>query len=174
MPGSERATVSEVFLVRHAIAFDRDADKWPDDRLRPLTPEGICRFRKAARGVRRAVGPVDRVLTSPLVRARQTAEILAETIAWPAAIECPELAPGIDPAVVVAVLRKQPFDAIALVGHEPSLGILLSYLLGGPNVPLRLEMKKGGVARLSFAGGVRPGKASLRWILTPRMLRNLR
>jgi phosphohistidine phosphatase len=166
--------MSEVFLVRHAIAFERDAEQWPDDRLRPLTPDGIRKFQKAARGVRRVAGTVDRVLTSPLTRARQTAEILAETIGWPVAVECPELAPGMSPASVVTVLRKQEIDAIALVGHEPNLGILLSYLLGGPHAPLRFEMKKGGVARLSFSGGIHAGKASLRWILTPRMLRSLR
>jgi phosphohistidine phosphatase len=166
--------VSDLYLVRHAVAFDRDPEQWPDDRLRPLTPDGIRKFQKAARGLRRAAGSVDRVLASPLTRARQTAEILSEAGGWPAAVECPELAPGVAPASLVALLRKQDAGAIALVGHEPGLGILLAYLVGGPNAPLHFEMKKGAVARLSFTGAVQPGKASLRWMLTQRMLRGLR
>src|SRR5581483_6795869 len=76
----------KVYLLRHAIAFDRDPERWPDDQLRPLTREGRQRFRKAARGLRVAAPDVETVLTSPYTRALATAELAAELGRWPAPV----------------------------------------------------------------------------------------
>src|SRR5690348_174269 len=77
----------EVILVRHAIAFERDRARWRDDGERPLSPEGKRKFRKAVAGLMKLVPKVDVVLTSPLVRTRQTAEILSAVAHWPKAID---------------------------------------------------------------------------------------
>ena len=86
--------------MRHAIAFERDASRWPDDRDRPLTPEGEEKFRRAARGLRRVAGRVDLVLSSPIVRAWRTAEILAEEAGWPDPLAFDALEPERTPAEV--------------------------------------------------------------------------
>jgi len=77
----------ELLIVRHAIAHERDASLWPNDEERPLTKEGIDKFRQAARGLERVVDAPEELLCSPLTRARQTAAILEEKAAFPRAIE---------------------------------------------------------------------------------------
>jgi phosphohistidine phosphatase len=162
----------DVCLVRHAIAEDRDPARWPDDARRPLTPEGAERFRRAARGLHRLVPEVDAVLTSPYVRAAQTAEILREESGWPEAERCDALAAVASPADVLPHLRgKAGAAAVALVGHEPFLSLLASLLLTGADERLALELKKGGVVLLAFPGEPSPGAASLRWSAPPRLLR---
>lgn len=163
----------DVVLVRHAIAFERDPQRWRDDRVRPLTTEGIRKFRKAARGIAHWVGPVERVLTSPLVRTRQTAEILTQTAGWPEAIDCPALEPGTSPKKLIPVLRDQAFASLALVGHEPNLGELIGACCAGANARLALQMKKGGIACIRFAGALRAGQGELLWLVPPRLLRAL-
>jgi len=116
----------EIVLVRHAIAFERDRAHWPDDRERPLSPEGKEKFRKAAAGLTRWLPDVDWVLTSPLTRARETAEILEEIGGWPQVRSCPELAPQSSPTAVLAMLKALKAKHVALIGHEPHLSALLS------------------------------------------------
>ncbi len=176
-----------LYLIRHAAAFDRDRRRWPDDRRRPLTPEGARRFRKAAAGLKRLVGEVDCVLASPLTRARQTAEILATVAGWPRAIEIPELAPGAAAERVLAAIReraaaKRSLERLAIVGHEPGLTELLAACAGagGARARVRCQLKKGGAACLRFRDSragparlARPGQARLEWLITPRALRAL-
>src|SRR5713101_1215920 len=93
----------ELLIIRHAIAFERDRHRWRDDGARPLSPASIRRARKAAAGMKEFSKAPDRVLTSPLVRARQTAQILADVAGWPQAEEARALAGstrtgGVDPA----------------------------------------------------------------------------
>jgi phosphohistidine phosphatase len=165
--------VVRVFLIRHAAAFDRDRKRWPDDRQRPLTPEGIAKFRKAALGLARFAGPVERLLTSPLVRTRETATLLERVAKWPAAIEAAELAPGRTPAQALKLIRDQSTETVALVGHEPNLAELLAVSVAGPGIAMACELKKGGAACLTFAAEPRPGQARLEWLLTPKALRAL-
>jgi phosphohistidine phosphatase len=73
------ATPTELYLVRHAIAADRGSE-WPDDNKRPLTERGINRFKEAVKGLRHLDVQIDEIFTSPLVRARQTADLLAAGI----------------------------------------------------------------------------------------------
>jgi phosphohistidine phosphatase len=164
----------ELLIIRHAIAFERDRHRWRDDAARPLSPAGMRRARKAAAGLKEFSKAPDLLLTSPLVRARQTAQILTEVAGWPTATEAPELAPGERAPAVLALLGKARGKLVAIVGHQPELGTLLTACLLGDGEALPIEMKKNAVACLSFAGTVRAGHAALRWLATPRMLRGFR
>jgi len=162
-----------VLLVRHAIAWDRDASRWPDDRRRPLTPKGKRSFRRAARGLSRLVPKVDLVLSSRMIRAWETAKILQLEAGWPAPVACAELesAPGL---ALLRKLRAHPrATQVVLVGHEPSLHELVSYLLAGRRGAAQFLIRKGGAVSLSVAAPVQPGAASLTWLLQPRVLRRL-
>lgn len=164
-----------LYLIRHAIAAEADAKRWPDDRLRPLTALGARRFRKAARSLVNLIecgGVVDRLITSPLLRARATAAILHRG-GLPEPIEESVLAPGRTAARVLAVLRAHDARSIVLVGHEPDLSRLLAVCIGGPEAKLSLRLRKGGAACLSFAGAPRVGEATLEWLLAPKALRAL-
>jgi phosphohistidine phosphatase len=164
----------DLLIVRHAIAFDRDRHRWREDGERPLSPAGIRRARKAAAGIKELTKAPHRVLTSPLVRAQQTARILTEVAGWPVAEETPELAPGEPALVVLSLLAKDRGKLVAVVGHQPGLGHLLAACLLGGGGALPIEMKKNAVACVSFEGTPRAGHAALRWLATPRMLRALR
>lgn len=171
----------QLYLVRHAIAAPRGED-WPDDATRPLTPDGMTRMRRAARGLA-ALGPeIDVVLTSPLVRARQTADILAGVFTPPPSVVLVDaLAPGGTVAGILAeVVKHARKGPMALVGHEPGIGEFAAHLLGTGNP---LEFKKGAVARIDVSGltattsGPQPSQritSALRWFLPPRALRALR
>jgi phosphohistidine phosphatase len=163
-----------VYLVRHAIAFEPDSSAWPDDRERPLTPDGDKRFRRAASGLRTLVRSVDIVLSSPLTRAWQTAAILEKVARWPSPLRFDPLEPGRSPAEVVEGLQPHAgAAAVALVGHEPSLHELGAYLLASDPGRVRLLMRKGSVACLAFDGGLEAGSAQLEWLVQPRVLRQL-
>jgi len=161
----------EVIVVRHAIAFERDRRIWPDDALRPLTPAGKRRFRKAARGLRQP--RVDAVLSSPFMRARQTADLLTQFAGWPAAIECSALVPGTPPSRPVARLRRTRGQCVAVVGHEPHLSAFISACLT-EKLKVDLRLRKGGVARLTFSRSVETGSGTLAALLPPRVLRAIR
>jgi phosphohistidine phosphatase len=164
----------ELYLVRHAIAETRDAGRWPDDADRPLTDDGAARFGRAARGLRGIAPEVEAVLSSPAARAWQTAEILRRAAGWPAPERADELAAdrALDGALAALAARREP-RSIAIVGHEPLLSMLASLLLVGDAVACRLELKKGGVVLLAFAGEPARGGALLRWSASPKMLRAL-
>jgi phosphohistidine phosphatase len=164
----------ELLVIRHAIAFERDRRRWADDGARPLSPLGIERSRKAAAGLKQLCKVPDRVLSSPLIRARQTAKILTEVAGWPPAEIAPELIPGEDAAAVLTLLAKHHVQRIAIVGHQPDLSALLAACLLKDGDTLPIEMKKNAVACLSFDGRARVGHAALNWLATPRMLRGFR
>jgi len=163
----------DLYLVRHAFAAHADPARWPDDAVRPLTEEGITRFRAAARGLRRLVPAVDSVLSSSYARAWQTAELLRDDAGWPEPEECPALEAGRPASAALAILQSSSVHSIALVGHEPCLSRLASLLCTGSEDALQLELKKGAVASLAFAGPVGPARATLRWSLSPKILRRL-
>ena len=164
-----------LYLVRHAVAHGRDPERWPDDSRRPLTPEGEEDFRGAARGLAHVAPEVDALLGSPYERAWRTAEILEQT-GWPAPVCCEELEPDCPPHKVLSILAShEDLDSVAIIGHRPGLHELVSYLLTGDMIGeecgARVQIKKGGVARLSFEGVTDPGAGSLEWVLTPKALR---
>src|SRR5258705_1889903 len=158
----------KLLLIRHAAAIPRGTPGVPDDE-RPLTPDGKAKFRVAARGLARVTRRPDLLLTSPLPRARATAEIAARAFA--------NIAPTIEPALarssvdgIVAALKVHPPDArIALVGHEPLLGALLARLLGAVQGE-RLAFATGGAALVDLPDGP-AADGRLRWFLKPRILR---
>jgi phosphohistidine phosphatase len=164
----------DLLIVRHAIAFERDRHRWRDDGARPLSPAGIRRARQAAAGLKQFSKSPDRLLTSPLVRAKQTAQILTEVGGWPQAEEVLQLSPEESALAVLTLLGKDRSKLVAVVGHQPGLGTLLSACLLGNGRALSIEMKKNAIACVSFAGAPRAGGATLKWLATPRMLRGLR
>jgi len=164
----------DVLLVRHARAEECDifALSGEEDALRPLTRAGAKEMRKVAKALRRLLPQVDVFASSPLLRALQTADILAARYGGKV-MQLPQLAPGHDPAQVLTWLRSQGDNAcVALVGHEPDLGALASWLLTGGKRGF-LPMKKSGACLLRFAGGIKDGKAELVWYLPPGLLREL-
>lgn len=173
-PQSKASLRTDLLIVRHAIAFERDAKRWPDDRKRPLTEDGMARARRAAKGLEHIAERPALLLTSPLVRASQTAAILVRIARWPDAIECPALAPGNSPEAVLEALRGRPERRIAIVGHQPDLGRLLATCIAGDAKPHAFELKKLGVALLSFDGAPSAGRGTLRWLLAPKLLRAMR
>jgi phosphohistidine phosphatase len=163
------AGVVELYLVRHAVAAERGRD-WPDDDLRPLTTEGIARFREVVAGLKVLEIELDVILTSPLIRAKQTATLLAEALnPKPRLKELVALAPGNEPGDTMGALTKATrARRLALVGHEPDLGMLAAYLLGTRRP---VPFKKGGVCRIDAARPNEAGAGTLIWFATPKLLR---
>jgi len=161
----------ELYLVRHAIAAER-GEEWPDDTKRPLTVRGISRFKEVVRGLRRLDITVDEIFTSPLVRTRQTADLLASGLAGKPVIKpLDALAPEHAPAVIMSQLAKVARRSrIALVGHEPGLGELAAHLIGTRRP---LTFKKGGMCRIDVGTLSSRRTGDLIWFVTPKMLRSL-
>jgi len=165
-----------LYLIRHAIAAEPDAKHWPDDRQRPLTSQGARRFKRTSRMLVKVIesdGAVDRLITSPLLRAKQTATLLHRA-GLPEPVEETVLAPGRTAARVLAVLRAHDVQSVVVIGHEPDLGRLLAVCIAGPEARLAVNFKKGAAACLSFTGAPRVGEATLEWLLPPKALRALR
>jgi len=163
----------ELLIVRHAIAFERDAERWPDDGARPLTPAGRRRFQQAAAGLARVFPEVDLLVTSPFTRARQTAQILTKIAGWPKAGLRTELTPDTPVARTLASLRQPHVSRLAIVGHEPHLSELIALCLTSPPPSLHIEMKKGAAAVIGFDSTLRAGAGTLHALLPPRVLRRL-
>jgi phosphohistidine phosphatase len=163
----------DLYLVRHAIAEDRDPLRWPDDADRPLSAKGVERFEQEARALATLAPTVDIVLASPYARAWATAEILTKEAGWPPAVRSDALrSERTAEESLAAIEAARGADSIAAVGHEPNLSELASlYLLGTIDLPI--EFKKGAVLALTFEGAVAPGGAYLRWLLPPKALRSL-
>ncbi|NUR56175.1 MAG: phosphohistidine phosphatase SixA [Acidobacteria bacterium] len=161
----------ELYLVRHGIAEERGED-WPDDSKRPLTSGGLAKLRKEARGLVALGVAVDQIVTSPLVRTRQTADVLADAFKnKPPIATSDALAPAGTPAAVMQeIARHVRKGRIALVGHEPNLGELAAQLIGAKGA---FEFKKGGVCRIDFDVPPPKGVGALHWFVTPKMLRRL-
>jgi phosphohistidine phosphatase SixA len=114
---------------------------------------------------------VDVVLSSPWARAWRTAELLAKEAGWPEPVASEALESGRAPAEVLQALQPHiGAKSVALVGHEPSLHELASYLLTADILHASIEMRKGGVARLELDAALRPGTATLKWLLPPKIL----
>jgi phosphohistidine phosphatase len=165
----------ELLILRHAIAFPRDPKRWPDDSDRPLTMEGVKRARRAATGLKRIAKEPALVLTSPLLRARDTAAIFAQAAHWPQAIECSALSPGGPPEEVLEMLRHRgtKADCVAVVGHQPHLGRLLALCLGGDARSEAFELKKSAVACVRFEGSPRARQGMLTALFPSRALRKI-
>jgi phosphohistidine phosphatase len=163
----------DLYLVRHAIAEERDPARWPDDAERPLSAKGVDRFERAARGLATLVPSVDLVLASPYARAWHTAEILAKEASWPLPVRTDELGSERTAEEALATIQAvRGAGAIAAVGHEPNLSELASLVVTGA-IDLPLQLKKGAALAVTFVGAIEPGGAYLRWLLPPKALRSL-
>ena len=155
----------ELYFLRHGIA----ADVGPEgsgDAGRPLTSKGIERVKEEARGLRRLDVRPDMLLASPLVRARQTAEIVRHALGLEARI-VDALAPGCDIARLRELLGEyRSAERVMLVGHEPDFSELVGALSGGS----RIQLKKGGLARVDLEA-IEEGAGMLIWLLPPLALR---
>jgi phosphohistidine phosphatase len=157
-----------LYLVRHGIA-EEPSEGTPDDS-RPLTAKGRRRFRRASRAFARKGEPLTHLFTSPLVRAVQTAEILARSLSRDEVSILEELRSGAPAAKVVAALsaRAKDGDAIALVGHDPQMSHLVATLSQlGPEDAGRVQFRKGAIVRIDV-DGLPPKQSEPRWHLKPR------
>ncbi|MBI3789426.1 MAG: phosphohistidine phosphatase SixA [Gemmatimonadetes bacterium] len=164
-----------ILLVRHAIAEERDtwAKTGASDDQRPLTPEGAKKMKKAAKGLMELVPQLAAIATSPLTRAWQTAEIVANQYHGRSADVLPALAPDGKREDVLTWINQFEGGTVALVGHEPDLGELTGWLIAR-RPEIGIEFKKGGAALLEFGTQRDAGTAVLRWLLTNGHLRALR
>ena len=163
-----------LYLLRHGIAAERGAGRYRNDAERPLTAKGRRKLRRAAAAMHAMDLSFDVILSSPLVRARQTAELIVEALHCRHRLELTDLlAPGARIAGLVRRLKQLKPQRVLLVGHEPDLSVLASQLLTGGD-GLAITFKKGGLCRLS-ADQLRAGRcASLDWLLTPSQLGSIR
>ena len=170
----------ELYLMRHGIAADLGEAGVFKDVDRPLTPEGRARMKQATAGIRKLDLKFNLILTSPLLRARQTAEAVAEVLDLQHKVKVLEpLAPGrafIEGegrhAEIFLELGAYQFDRALLIGHMPDLSELASFLLTG-NRNLNVEFKKGSLCSIEVASLPPRGPGLLRWLMTPKQLRLL-
>jgi phosphohistidine phosphatase len=165
----KRMRPCELYLVRHAIAAER-GEEWPDDTKRPLTADGVSRFREVVEGLAWFGVGLDEVYSSPLVRTHQTADLLSAGLdPKPPVRLLDTLAPGHEPAAVLNELAKRvKRRRVALVGHEPDLGELAAALIGAQRA---LRFRKGGVCRIDVDRIGASAAGSLVWFLPPKVLR---
>jgi phosphohistidine phosphatase len=162
----------KLLVVRHGVARDKDefARTGKSDDLRPLTAAGKREMREVARGIRDVIKEIDALATSALVRAVQTAEILGEAYnRKPVQVEW--LRPEARYEDFSAWARShQGKEMVVIVGHEPHLSGLISWLLAASNRSL-IELKKGAACLLEVQGTSGPSSATLLWSMTPKHLR---
>lgn len=163
-----------LYILRHGEAEEHT--ETGDDDARHLTPRGKEKVRVAAVGIRSIGLKFGAILTSPLPRAAETADMLAAAYTNdPPPQILPALAAGVAPAEAIAALV--PFarhDDLLIVGHEPQLSAIASILLTGTADALHIRLKKGGCVALELPKRFERGSAELRWMMTPRQLRRLR
>lgn len=160
-----------VYIVRHGIAVARDDPKVTSEAERPLTADGVKKTRSAALGLRRLGAKPDVFITSPYVRAAQTAEIFAEALGFsPAKIRVSEAfkATG-NPAEALKEIQRIRAREIACFGHAPHLDQMIAQLAGARGV--FTQLKKAGIA--CFEHSAPQGRWDLLWLLTPKVLRQL-
>lgn len=155
-----------VYFLRHGIAFERSEWKGGDTE-RPLTNDGIGKIRNTAKTLVHLDLGLDAIISSPLVRARQTADIVAQELGLNAKLsEDKRLAPGFNESQLHVVLRDHArAGAVMLVGHEPDLSETIGTLIGGG----RIAMKKGGLALVELPDA-QSRRGELLWLLTPKWL----
>lgn len=166
----------QLLLIRHGVAEEREvyARTGQEDDLRPLTAVGRKHTRQIANGLVTLVPKLDVLAASKLSRSVESAALIARRYGIKSTVELPSLAPGGRAGDLLNWLKKQPVDqTIALVGHEPELGKLTSWLLSGMRTNF-MSYKKGGACLLRFDGEVESGAARLIWSIPPKQLRRVR
>jgi phosphohistidine phosphatase len=174
MGGINIGGLMNIHLLRHGIAAPLAEENDFRDEKRRLTPEGELKLRRAAQGLKLLQVSFDLVVSSPLIRAKETAEIIAEVLKYKPAIDIwDELEPEGPPESVCSRLRSHSEKgSLLLVGHQPSIGVLASYLLTG-NSSRSLPFKKGSIFSLEITDLPPVGIGNLNWMLSSRMLRQI-
>ena len=165
----------QLLVIRHAIAEDKDAfaKTGRPDTERPLTKHGRTVMAGVAKGLERRVKSIDVLAASPLVRAAQTASMIAKEYGGMPVDTVPALAPQSAPAAFAAWLRTQrDVEVVAVVGHEPHLGTLITWLISGLR-DSHVTLEKGGACMLEIDGQPRARCATLTWLLPPDVLSKL-
>lgn len=164
----------EVLLLRHAEAGEADPQRWPDDSDRPITAEGREKQAAMARSLRKAGLGFDHLVTSPLLRARETADVVAEVFEYrDEPVVSDALKPGAAAEAMIHLLAKFPPDSrVALVGHEPHLSRTAAALIGRSG-DARLDFKKSGAMLIEFDGAPTLGTGTLELLLKPKTVRRL-
>jgi phosphohistidine phosphatase len=165
----------KLLVIRHDVAETRDPSAgFEADALRALSDEGRTRAERAARALAKQVEHVDVIASSGLRRADETAAALSAQLGGPDVQHVSALEPGAKPEAVARWLRRlEGAETVAVVGHEPGLSALVTWLVSGLSTPW-LELGKGGACLLELDGAIEPGRARLRWLLRPGQLRALR
>jgi phosphohistidine phosphatase len=161
----------QLYIVRHGIAIDREAPKCPADPERYLTEEGIEKTKEVAKGVAALGVTADLLLTSPYVRASQTAEIFAHALDYPRQKirKTDLLLPGGEPSLLLRELsRDKQASSVFVFGHAPQLNELIAAALGLKNHITSL--KKAGVALIELKR-ISPPSGQLVWLAPPKLLR---
>ncbi len=160
-----------IYFLRHAIAAE--SGQFKNDADRPLTDEGVKKMQKAAKGMKRLNLGIDRVISSPYVRARQTAEIAAAALGLDKDIQFDDsLTPDAMVSDFLKLLGKIPSNATPLlVGHEPTMSLFIAALVSRSG-DTALEMKKGGLSLIRLSQLTRGG-GTLEWLVPPGLLREL-
>lgn len=168
----------KLLIVRHAVAMEREDFKGASDELRPLTDVGVRKMKKNAAGLSRIVENPTLLVTSPLVRAVQTFEILKGHWKDSTTVISEALRPDAEPIELVKWLASykksiRNTDLVAVVGHEPNLSSLTAWIVGAPS-PSAFVLKKGGAALFEFATtDLALGSGRMLWSLKPSLLRKL-
>ena len=161
-----------LFLLRHGIAVEPGTRGFTRDADRPLLPEGEERLRSAARAMQGLGLDLDLILSSPLVRARQTAELVAKAMGVSKKLTYSDMltpAGSVEELVDLINSKKPAPEEVLLVGHEPHMSGLISLFLGGEE-GISVMLKKGGLCKLAVRDLAAGKCAQLKWLLTPRQL----
>ncbi len=171
---SPTASLHQFYIIRHGIAVERGTPGISDDSKRALTPEGKKKMAEIAQGLVRLGVSLDWIVSSPLVRAVETAKIVAETMNSNVPLDiCDDLRPGGAAEALIAYLAKHANrKSILVVGHEPDLSELAGRLIGAGH-RAHLALKKGGCCLIEFTEFPPKSPGKLIWWLTPRVMRKL-
>lgn len=161
----------QLYVLRHGIAVAHGTPGYEEDE-RPLTPKGRKRLKEQIRGFKALGVSPDRILSSPLPRARETAELVADGLGIEDRLELvQQLRPAASSASIRRWLDVLPGDSVMIVGHDPAFSELISVLPLGPGTPRVTDLKKGGLACFQVD---QAGRYAMEWLLTPRVLRRLK
>lgn len=171
--GNKEIQGYQLYVMRHGIAVARGDPNFPDDGRRPLTPEGQKKLKDIAKGLFRLGLCVDAVISSPLVRAAETAKIVAEVLSPGITVELSDhLKPGGSIQTLMTSLgKREDHRSVLLVGHEPDLSDAVARLIG--NARANFQFKKGGCCRIDFEKFPPRPPGKLVWWLTPRVMRKI-
>lgn len=164
MDSPEETAEFELYLLRHAHAGNSATWDGPDSE-RPLSPKGRRQAVRLGTFLADRAFSADAIVTSPKVRARQTAELVADAVGIAVTVD-DRLARPLDVGVVGSIVDRAGGTSILLVGHDPDFSALAAELSGAEYLP----MKKGALARLDMALPIRPGGGILRWLLPPDLV----